>query len=230
MLLLGYEQTTLRSWTSPLLASYYTLTVHAFYTLINLQVVDLDGLVRRCCNHRPLTHRLWDAGGRATMLSDFPGFRTHYCTTLCPANTLDPLVLVQCRRRAFHCSVPPSQWALDRERLQNLPLRLSFLPSGPNAIHPSPSPLASHAPGPSVCESVFQSRGESGSLSATSSLTFLPSSPPPTLFFPSLSLFSSLAHLLAVSRWPLPSPLLLFLTLQLFLPDLFSPLFFSVSW
>lgn len=118
-----------------------------------------------------------------------------------------------------------------RERLQNLLLRLSFLPSGLHAIHPSPSPLPSHAPGPSVCESVFQSRGESGSLSATSSLTFLPSSPPPpTLFFPSLSLFSSLAHLLTVSCWPLPSPLLLFLTLQLFFPDLFSPLSFSISW
>lgn len=67
-------------------------------------------------------------------------------------------------------------------------------------------PLPFHPPSPSVCESVFHSRGESGSLSATSSLTFL-------LhlllllhcLFPfCLSFFFPLAHLLAVSRLTSP--------------------------
>lgn len=65
---------------------------------------------------------------------------------------------------------------------------------------------------PSVCESVFQSCGESGSLSATSSLTFtlhLFSLLHHPLFFPLHSLFSSLVHFLAVSI-QLTSPASLF--------------------
>lgn len=77
-------------------------------------------------------------------------------------------------------------------------------PSHPVSM-PSIPPYLPHCPpfltvSPSVCESVFQSCGESGSLSATSSLTFtlhlfsLPHYP----LFPLPSLFSSLVHFLAV--------------------------------
>ncbi len=62
-------------------------------------------------------------------------------------------------------------------------------------------------------------------------ITDLPlSSTPPTLFFPLLPLFSPLAHLLAVSRWPLLSLLPLFLTLSLFFPDLFFTPLISILY
>lgn len=152
-----------------------------------------------------------------------------------------PLLKMPLRHDIFTalCSKHSSLLVFSRERLKNLLLwvsRLARRPSRLSCLHAthSSSPPSIFPPLPSTQSiSLWVSVSEPWGVwqAVCHFITDLPPSspPPPTLFFSLLSLFSSLAHLLAVSPWPLLSPLPLFITLPLFLPDLFSPLLFSIS-